>query len=103
MNLSTLSSRATALLKTLRYGDRVRPFRDWLAVMCIVGVLLVASAGWSYLVFQKTSDGEILGAPTTALAPISTASLDTVRTVFDKRAAERMHYLSDYRFVDPSK
>ncbi|MDB5195178.1 MAG: hypothetical protein JWO84_362 [Parcubacteria group bacterium] len=102
MNLSFITKLLNKYLKVLRYGDRVHPMRDWLIIICIVCILFVASALWSYLIFRETSTNGVQ-ASTGTTTPISTASLDTVRHVFETRAIERAHYLLDYRFVDPSK
>jgi hypothetical protein len=103
MNFSHLLTQVTNAFRSVRYGDRMNPVRDWHWVISIAFVLLIASAGWSYAVFENTSSGELLGANAQALPPITTASLEAVRTVFDARAAARAHYLSDYHFVDPSR
>lgn len=102
MNLSKLTAALSKYLRIFRYGDRVKPLRDWLILVSIAGVLLVGSAGWSFWLFDQISNPKekTLTPPTTST---STASLETVRTIFEKRTAERAHYISDYHFVDPSR
>lgn len=102
MNLkfNSLSSIANAA-RRFSYGSRIRPQRDWFVLVSVSLALLVASAGWSYWLFHNASvDGTSEAVPG---ASINVSAFDTVRTVFEKRAAERAHYLTDYRFVDPSK
>lgn len=102
MNFSKITAHLKGYLKFLQYGDTVRPVRDWLVIVSIATLLVLAAAGWSYELFRTTtapteSEG---AAPSTS---VSRTSLDTVRGIFEKRAEERAHYLTDYRFVDPSR
>ena len=102
MNLSQLTAFIHKYLRVFRYGDRVKPTRDWFIIISLAGVLLLGSAGWSYWLFEQTSNSKDaqLQRPTPS---VNTASVETVRTIFDARATERAHYLSDYHFVDPSR
>jgi hypothetical protein len=102
MNPTRLIARAASYLRAFHYGDETRPSRDWLVVMLITAVLLLASAGWSYTLFLRISHSEN-SAHAVPSALINPASLANIRTLFEKRAAERAHYTSDYHFVDPSK
>jgi len=102
MNYTRALSSLTVYARKIRYGDRLRPQRDWYLIVVVATVLLIVSAGWSYWVFHETSLAES-NAKNSADASINTSVIDTVRTVFDKRAAERAHYQTDYRFVDPSR
>jgi hypothetical protein len=102
MNLSKLTALIQKYLRVFQYGDRVKPVRDWFLMVSIAGILLLGSAGWSYWLFEQTSnakDAQLKLPPSS----MKTASVETVRTIFDARAALRAHYLSDYHFVDPSR
>ncbi len=101
--MNRILSHLIKLIRVFRYGDSIRPQRDWLVVMLIAGVLLIGSASWSYYLFGRISGGDLLGGHSQTVAPVDTASLETVRAVFEARAAERERYRSEYRFVDPSK
>ncbi|MDB5189146.1 MAG: hypothetical protein JWL82_103 [Parcubacteria group bacterium] len=103
MNLSKLTSLLTKYLRVFTYGARVRPLRDWIAIVSVALLLLIVSAGWSAYVFQTTSGNESTqpSAPVTSSA--AGAPIDTVRAIFERRAVEKSHYLSDYHFVDPSR
>jgi hypothetical protein len=92
----------TRTFRMIRYGEHPRPVRDWLVVMAIVAIFLMGSAGWSYGLFLQVSHGDAANSalPTTG---VNTASLATVRAIFEARAAERARYISEYRFVDPSR
>ncbi len=102
MTPTKLLSRATHLLRAGRYGEHVRPLRDWFILVSIVGILLLVSGVWSYVVYYQFTNETDIKTMATPLK-VNTASLTTVRTVFEKRAVERAHYLSDYHFVDPSR
>lgn len=96
-NLSSLSS----FTRRFAYGSRTRPQRDWIILISLSLALLIVSAGWSYWLFHNASVDQ--GGSAASGANINVSVFDTVRTVFEKRATERAHYLNDYRFVDPSK
>lgn len=102
MNVNRLIDRALSYLRVMRYGDRPQPQRDWLIVMTVSAALLLAGAGWSYWMFLNPGTAGTASATATSTS-VSTASLTTVRTVFEKRAAERARYLTEYHFVDPSR
>lgn len=103
MNPKHLLARVQKVIARFSYGDQVRPLRDWFIVIAIALLLLAGSAGWSYYLFERTSASDILGPVGTAAGTVNTASLDTVREVFLTRAGERVHYQTDYHFVDPSR
>ncbi len=103
MKLSKITSRITTYLKFLRYGERIRPVRDWLVVLAVVAVLIISTSIWSYGLFRQTTAAERSQATAAAQASISRASLETVRNIFEARAAEHERYLSEYHFVDPSR
>jgi hypothetical protein len=102
MNLTTLTTPVRRFLRQVTYGDRIRPQRDWLLIIGVGGIIFLVSVTWNYWLFHKVSAGESLQAGTAAAPVIDTATLESVRAIFDRRAAERAHYENDYRFVDPS-
>ena len=71
--------------------------------MGISFLLLIGSVGWSYWLFQEISSGTDVAKMSKGPKAINTNALEEVREIFDKRAAEKAHYLVDYRFVDPSR
>jgi len=102
MNLNSLTPQLTKYLKVFRYGDRLRPLRDWWIIVVVGFVLLVGSAGWSYWLFQMTSNEETVAGPAAPAPQVKTNSLDAIQAIFGTRTTERTHYLTDYHFVDPS-
>lgn len=99
LNLNTV----TRYLKKISYGDRLRPFRDWVVIVVVTLLLIAAVASWSYFLFVRISNGEMLGATPNATSEEANTSLETVQSTFAERATERAHYRADYRFVDPSR
>lgn len=86
--------------KKFHYGDRLRPGRDWLVLLVFFIIALAISVAYNLWTFSQVTNGQKIGnAPVTTPAQIK---LDQVQNLFDARAAERAHYKSDYRFVDPS-
>jgi hypothetical protein len=88
--------------KALRYGDALRPERDWLVLLAVGLVLVVASLGWHLLTFRKVVEGEVLEPGAANMIP-KAARVETVTAHFDARALEAARYMSEYRFVDPSR
>jgi hypothetical protein len=103
MNLKQATQFLTTYLRRLSYGETVRPARDWLLIVAIVGVFIIASVSWSYWVFYRIGTGESAIPGAGATPSVNPVTVQTVTDVFDARAAERAHYLNDYRFVDPSQ
>ncbi|MGE5540869.1 MAG: hypothetical protein ACM3TU_01115 [Bacillota bacterium] len=99
----TLPSNLTHYMKMFRYGERARPYRDWMVVISVAALLFLASGVWSYFLFREVSAGANLQASPETNALVNVASIETVRTMFDMRAAEQAHYRTDYHFVDPAK
>jgi len=102
MNAPSASS-VLARLRTLRYGNRPQPQRDWFLLIVISAILFAGGAAWSYWVFLQANQVEAPAAASDSAAGLNPASIDTVNAVFQKRATERAHYQNDYRFVDPSR
>lgn len=92
----------TNLTKSLTYGDRPRPLRDWFVLLAVTLVLLLASVGWNLWTFDRVTDGEPLG-ETAEISQINTESVDRASALFERRELEADRYLREYRFVDPSR
>ncbi len=89
--------------KIPRVGDKKRPSRDWLALLAIALLLLIASIGWNVWTFIRITSGEVVGEGPSVVTGPDTSALERVREVFTNRKAEEQRYLTEYRFVDPSK
>ena len=88
--------------RALRYGERIRPIRDWLVVLGVSVALLVASAVWNTWIFIDVVQGEVIGS---AESPADTpnGSIEAVQKLFDARGVEKARYENEHRFVDPSR
>jgi len=83
------------------YGDRLRPNRDWFALLIVGALLLVGSLVWNAYLFTQLQNGKVIGSS----APVhtaSTTSITAVQAVFKARAAEESNYQHSYSFIDPS-
>lgn len=99
---SHLTRALTHALSALRYGDRIRPTRDWFILLGLFFVALVAGTVWSVLFFLNVVSEE----PTaqTAVSEVNDKTpLEQVRALFMTRDEEAARYRSEYRFVDPSR
>jgi len=86
-----------------RVGDKKRPSRDWLALLTLALLLLIASIGWNVWTFIRITSGEVVGDERPVVKGPDTSALEQVREVFNRRKAEEQRYFTEYRFVDPSK
>ncbi|MFZ2500945.1 MAG: hypothetical protein WAW90_03100 [Minisyncoccia bacterium] len=101
----------TTRLLTSFFSKRFRSFahrdpgRDWLLLLTASTILLASIIVWNEWVFSTVANGGVIGTPQTKVAPIfSQSSLDTVHTIFEKRAAFEANYVSGAaRFADPSQ
>lgn len=89
-----------SITKRFHYGEHLHPGRDWLVLLTCFIIALAISVVYNLWTFSQVTSGQKIGnAPVTTSAEIK---LDQVKNLFEARAAERAHYSSDYRFVDPS-
>jgi hypothetical protein len=86
-----------------RIGDRRKPSRDWLILLTLAFLILIASIGWNVWAFVRITNGEVSGSTTTSTNGPDISIVEQVRGVFVERAAEEQRYRTEYRFVDPSK
>jgi hypothetical protein len=103
MNLASLRKQLPKFLKNAAYGDRPQPLRDWWLVLGTTLILLIGSAGWSYVVFQQVSTDVTSTTSVSSVPQTGANALETVRLIFERRAVERARFLSEYHFVDPSR
>lgn len=98
--MKSISNLIRSITRALSYGSRLRPTRDWLVLLSLFTLLLIASVGWNLIQFTRVAQGEKIGnVEATAPAQIQ---VGTVQDLFKKRAEERVRFQSQYRFVDPS-
>lgn len=85
----------------LKYGQRIRPVRDWLVLLAAFGTFLLCSLGWNLWEFSQATQGNKIGSESVQ-APVQ-IKLDQVKSLFQERAAEQTRYIQQYTFVDPSR
>lgn len=98
MNLPSL----TSSLSRFSYGSRIRPVRDWVALIILSLVVLAVFAvlaEWQYL---EGAEADALSLPPLPPETVSPDTLAETEAMFDQRAAEALRYQSEYVFVDPS-
>lgn len=86
-----------------RIGNRRQPSRDWLLLLALALLVLVASVGWNVWTFVRITNGEVVGDHTPVVTAPDVSNVERVRKVFLDRTAEQQRYLNEYRFVDPNK
>ncbi|MBI4088594.1 hypothetical protein HY415_00680 [Candidatus Kaiserbacteria bacterium] len=94
-----------SFFRQLRTGARQNPTRDWLVLLIFSAIALAGIVAWNVWAFQTVAGGGVIGAPVTgAPQAFNPSSLDTVRAVFESRAAEEAKYRTGaYRYADPSQ
>jgi hypothetical protein len=101
MSLKDLISKLR-VAKLPSYGESVHPVRDWFVIVAIALLLLVTSVGWNMWLFSRAIEGEAIGETPAPTDTYDLSSLETVRSLFERRQAEEMRYRNDYRFIDPA-
>ncbi len=98
-------SNSLTFLRRFIYGTRLRPARDWFALILLVAVALIASVAWSVYTFRATISGE--NSPAVLVRPgasVNRTTFERMQQIFDTRAAEQEKYQSGaYSFPDPSR
>ncbi|MDP2651741.1 MAG: hypothetical protein Q8O94_01235 [bacterium] len=102
MNISTILN---SFLQRLHYGTRLHPVRDWLVTLSLSGIALASIIVWNVWAFDTVANGGVIGASATSTPQVfNQGSLDTIKTIFANRAAEKAKYeTGTYRFADPSQ
>lgn len=90
------------LKSILSRNGNPQPQRDWLYIIAIGITALLVSAFWSYWSAltpnsAPSTDGN------TKKVQTQTNVIETVQTIFEKRANEREKFQKTYNFVDPSR
>jgi hypothetical protein len=91
-----------SVFKIFRYGDRLKPNRDWFILLTLTALCLVASVCWNIFLFSQLENGKSVGNVTVPNHTAATSSISGVQTVFQKRAAQESNYQHAYTFIDPS-
>ncbi|MCI0597641.1 hypothetical protein L0Y34_01020 [Candidatus Parcubacteria bacterium] len=92
----------TKLISGLSYGETIRPSRDWMVLLSIAGMLVLASLAWNAWFFLNvlTSDFSTTGS---AQETVNTRAIEEAKALFSERAGEESRYRNEYEFIDPSR
>lgn len=88
-------------LSFLRYGNRLRPARDWLVMLGFATLIFIASVAANVYFFMQVSGGEILGGG--SVSKLEAPPLEEAHALFTSRVEESVRYRSEYSFIDPSR
>jgi hypothetical protein len=93
------------VMSRLRGAAPRDPSRDWLILLSLAFIILMSLIAWNVWAFDTIASGGVIGPKATSTpAAFNRSSIDTIRTIFEKRAAEEAKYVTGaYRFADPSQ
>jgi len=91
-------------MKRVRAGAPADPVRDWLVLLSLSAIALAGIIVWNAWAFDTVSGGGAIGTQTAKVPEVfNQGSLNTIRGVFESRAAEEAKYRAGiYTFTDPS-
>lgn len=91
--------------KKIRSAPRIDPVRDWIWLLSAFLVAFACIVVWNAWAFDRIASGGVIGtAVPTEASTFNPSTLDTIRKIFETRAAEEQKYKTGvYRFDDPSK
>ncbi len=84
-----------------KYGPRIRPMRDWFAIVLGSAVLLGVGLLADLWLFTDVVRDEVPSTAATSTPAIEQAPLEQVHTLFEARAREEARYKDEYHFIDP--
>jgi len=101
----TIHSYISSFFRHFKYGDRLNPVRDWLALIVSSVIVCTGIIVWNMWVFDTVAQGGVIGSvATSSLSVFDRSSLDAIDAIFANRAAEEEKYETGaYRFADPSQ
>lgn len=94
----------STLLKRIKFLNRLDPARDWIVLLIISILVLVCIVVWNAWAFDMIANGGTIGSSATSTQPVlKSATIGDVHSIFEKRAAEEVNYMSGvYQYADPS-
>ncbi len=96
-------STARSFLSRLAYGKRLRPSRDWFVLVSLTLLAIAGFAVWSVWIYLGGAQASQSEAVPLLVPTLSPEALEETERMFERRAAERVRYESEYEFVDPSR
>ena len=100
-----ISNYTHSFLNHLHHGIRPNQTRDWLILLIFSGIAFLGIVIWNVWTFETIANGGIVDTSVIKTPPIfDRSSLDTVRAIFENRAAEEIKYeKGTYHYADPSQ
>ncbi len=101
MNIFNFTNSSFSRLRLRAHQD---PVRDWLALLALSLLAFVSIVVWNVWAFNTVARGGVIGVSATSTPVFTSSSLDTIRAIFEKRAAEEAKYATGvYHYTDPSQ
>ncbi len=93
------------IVRKIKYGNRLRPSRDWLILIAGAALALISIVTWTTFNFLRVVDGpSVVDTAQNKSVIVDNVAMQEVRQIFDTRAMEQAKYESgEYTFADPSK
>ncbi len=100
-----MTTLTTSFFKRFRALAPLDPERDWIVMFLVSIIALAGIIVWNAWAFDTVANGGTIGTPvTTTTTVFNQTSLETIRTIFDSRAAEEAKYTGGvYQYADPSQ
>ncbi len=94
-----------SFIHKIKYGDRLRPARDWLVLVGVASIALTIIVVWTTFNFLRIIEGpSVMNIWQNKGSIVNNVAMQEVRQIFDTRAMEQAKYESgEYTFADPSK
>jgi hypothetical protein len=103
MTLPPFLTKYLSVFRAKKHDHTTNPTRDWLILLVLSLVALIASVIWNLWFFSEALSDKGSTAPTTTSNEDTSDSVERAKARFEARALEEGRYRSDYRFVDPSR
>ncbi len=99
--MTTLKQIEEKAMHAVRYGEDLRPVRDWLVLLALAGTIFVGSVLVNVWTFVRVIEGKPVGLDAAESSKDADA-IQAAKKLFEERRAEEGRYKSEYQFVDPS-
>lgn len=99
--MTTLKQIEEKAMHAVRYGDELRPQRDWFVLLALAALILLTSIAAATWTFMRVTEGKPVGVDANA-GQSSGSAIEKAKALFEERRAEEARYRSEYQFVDPS-
>jgi hypothetical protein len=100
-----ISNLIESVSNRMRGGMYLDPVRDWLVLLILAIFAFISIVVWNVWAFETVAQGKAIGTNTATSSPsVNRSSIDSIHTIFEKRATEEAKYMTGvYRYADPSQ